>query len=266
MKIIRYQDPQGSTHHACIDQGSPRKISGDLFGEFTVSEETADVQRILAPVVPAAVLCIGKNYREHAEETGSDVPDYPVLFMKTPTAVQDPGGPIQIPTALASHQVDYEGELAVVIGKTCKNVSRENALDVVLGYTCAIDVSARDWQKLRGGSQWCRGKTFDTFAPMGPCLVLRDDLPNPQDLQLTTRVNGEIRQQSHTGKMIFDVATLIEFLSGSTTLAQGTVILTGTPSGVGMAMDPPQWLKPGDTVSVEIDRIGTLECPVENEV
>ncbi len=192
-------------------------------------------------------------------------PPWPVLFMKAPAAVQAPGGPIEIPVRLASERVDYEGELAVVIGKKCKNVSREEALEYVLGYTCGNDVSARDWQKERGGSQWCRGKGFDTFCPLGPRLVTRDEIPDPNALRLRTIVSGEVLQDSNTADMIFDVPALVSFLSGSTTLLPGTVILTGTPSGVGMARTPPRWLKPGDEVTVEIEGIGELTNPVVAE-
>jgi 2-keto-4-pentenoate hydratase/2-oxohepta-3-ene-1,7-dioic acid hydratase in catechol pathway len=161
--------------------------------------------------------------------------------------------------------VDYECELAVVIGKKAKNVTRANALDYVLGYTCANDVSARDWQIKFGGSQWCRGKTFDTFAPLGPCLVTADEIPNPNDLAIKTILNGEAVQNWNTNDMIFDVPSIIEFLSSSTTLLPGTVILTGTPHGVGMAAKPPRWLKPGDSVTIEIERIGSLINPVSAE-
>jgi 2-keto-4-pentenoate hydratase/2-oxohepta-3-ene-1,7-dioic acid hydratase in catechol pathway len=190
----------------------------------------------------------------------------PILFLKSPNTLQNPGDPIEIPTHLASHEVDYECELVVVIGKTCKNVKRENALDYVLGYTCGNDVSARDWQIKRGGGQWCRGKSFDTFAPLGPVLVTTDEIPNPNTLAIRTIVNGEVVQDWNTNDMIFDVPTLIEFLSGSTTLLPGTVIFTGTPHGVGMAAQPPRWLKPGDEVTVEIEKIGKLTNPVVNEV
>jgi 2-keto-4-pentenoate hydratase/2-oxohepta-3-ene-1,7-dioic acid hydratase in catechol pathway len=144
-------------------------------------------------------------------------------------------------------------------------VSRDRALDHVLGYTCANDVSARDWQIRNGGGQWCRGKTFDTFAPLGPCLVTRDEIPNPNALAIATILNGERVQSSNTADMIFDVPRLIEFLSGSTTLLPGTVILTGTPQGVGMARKPPRWLAPGDVVTVEIEGIGQLTNPVVAE-
>jgi 2-keto-4-pentenoate hydratase/2-oxohepta-3-ene-1,7-dioic acid hydratase in catechol pathway len=185
--------------------------------------------------------------------------------MKQPSAVQHPGAPILLPRALRSDEVDYEAELAVVIGKECRNATRASALDHVLGYTCANDVSARDWQKQGGGGQWCRGKTFDTFAPLGPCLVTRPDIPDPNALGIKCIVSGEVMQDWSTRDMIFDVPALIEFLSGSTTLMPGTVILTGTPHGVGMARKPPRWLRPGDTVTVEIERIGALTNPVQEE-
>jgi len=223
------------------------------------------VQRLLAPVEPKQFLGIGLNYRRHAEETNAKIPEYPILFMKGVNAVQDPGGPIVIPGHLPSTEVDYECELAVVIGRACKNVTRDRALDYVLGYTCANDVSARDWQIRNGSGQWCRGKTFDTFAPLGPCLVTPDELPNPNALKIATILNGERVQDWTTSDMIFDVPRLIEFLSGSTTLVPGTVILTGTPHGVGMARKPPRWLVPGDTVTVEIEGIGRLTNPVVAE-
>ena len=266
MRIIRYQSPDG-----CIGlaeqpaDGPAMKLRGTLFTELERTGEPALVSKILAPLEPRAVLCIGLNYRQHAAETHAPLPKVPVLFFKNPAAVQDPGAPIELPRWLASGKVDYEGELAVVIGRRCKNVPRAEALDYVLGYTCANDVSARDWQKEGGGSQWCRGKSFDTFCPLGPALVTRDEIPNPNALGISTEVNGETLQSSSTGDMIFDVATLIEFLSGSTTLLPGTVILTGTPSGVGMARTPPRWLLAGDTVTVEIEKIGALTNPVVEE-
>ncbi len=263
MKLIRHLDAHGAIHYASRQSnGSALRIEGDIFGGYRVTSDLADVHKLLAPVEPPAILCIGSNYRQHVIETNAPMPEYPVLFMKQPAALQHPGDPIEIPAHLASDQVDFEAELAVVIGKTCKNVPAECALEYVLGYTCANDVSARDWQKDRGGSQWCRGKTFDTFAPLGPCLVTTDEIPNPGALHLRTIVSGELLQDSSTSDLIFDVPTLIAFLSGSTTLRPGTVILTGTPSGVGMARNPPRWLQPGDVVTVEIDGIGALTNPV----
>ncbi|BET68338.1 hypothetical protein ASA1KI_32560 [Opitutales bacterium ASA1] len=267
MKIIRYLDSAGVARHGSEQpDGSVRRIDGDLYGTYSVSGDTADVQRLLAPIVPTQILCIGLNYRRHAEETKAKLPERPILFVKGINTLQHPGEPILIPTHMASHEVDYECELAVVIGRACKNVSRERALDYVLGYTCANDVSARDWQIRMGGGQWCRGKFFDTFAPLGPRLVTPDEIPNPNALRIATVLNGERVQDWNTGDMIFDVPTLIEFLSGSTTLVPGTVILTGTPHGVGMAAKPePRWLRPGDVVSIEIEKIGTLTNPVASE-
>jgi 2-keto-4-pentenoate hydratase/2-oxohepta-3-ene-1,7-dioic acid hydratase in catechol pathway len=266
MKIIRYQDHQGNIAHAAQQEnGVALKLRGDIYAAPTVSGEKTEVARLLAPVAPASIICIGLNYRRHAEETGAKFPEFPVVFFKGINTVQDPGSPIEIPSHLRSDEVDYECELAVVIGRACKNVSRANALDFVLGYTCCNDVSARDWQLKRGGGQWSRGKTFDTFSPLGPALVTRDEIPNPNALKIRTVLNGQIMQDWNTNDMIFDVPALIEFLSGSTTLLPGTVILTGTPHGVGMAQKPPRWLRPGDEVSIEIEKIGTLTNPVVDE-
>jgi 2-keto-4-pentenoate hydratase/2-oxohepta-3-ene-1,7-dioic acid hydratase in catechol pathway len=267
MKIVRYVDAAGRARYGSQEGDRVRAIEGDVFGDHAVTDKTAEVTRLLAPIEPRQVLGNGLNYRRHAAETGAKIPDYPILFFKGVNAAQDPGGPIVIPGSrqLASAEVDYECELAVVIGRACKNVSRERALDYVLGYTCANDVSARDWQIRNGGGQWCRGKTFDTFAPLGPCLVTRDEIANPNALKIATILNGERVQDWTTADMIFDVPRLIEFLSGSTTLVPGTVILTGTPHGVGMAAKPPHWLKPGDVVTIEIEGIGQLTNPVAAE-
>src|SRR6188768_1758796 len=203
MKIIRFQNAQNEIRFAAQQaDGSALEIDGDLFGQYRVTDRKADVAKLLAPVQPTAILCIGLNYRKHAEEGKAKIPEWPVLFMKSPGAVQNPGDPIQLPTKLKSTQVDYECELGVVIGKTCKNVSKADALKYVLGYTCANDVSARDWQREWGGSQWCRGKTFDTFCPLGPCLVTADEIPNPNTLRLRTILNGKIVQDSNTEDMI----------------------------------------------------------------
>jgi len=266
MKLIRYRDPHGLTHFAHqVTGGIAHRIEGDPFGAFAITPDRADITALLAPVVPTQIMGIGLNYRQHAEETKAKLPDFPILFNKNVASVANPDQAIWLPSHLPSAEIDYEGELAVVIGKTCRNVARHHALDYVLGYTCANDVSARDWQKVKGGGQWCRGKSFDTFSPLGPCLVTGDDIPNPNALRLTTTLNGERVQETSTGDMIFDVPTLIEFLSGSTTLLPGTVILTGTPSGVGMARQPPRWLRPGDVVTIEIDGIGALTNPVAAE-
>ena len=266
MKIIRCLDSGGQeTHAAELSAGGFKKIDGDIFGSYQITGVDVRPVKLLAPVQPAAILGIGLNYRKHAEESGARIPEFPVLFFKGANTVQNPGDPILIPTHLPSAEVDYECELAVVIGKTCKNVPREKALDYVLGYCCANDVSARDWQMRRSGGQWCRAKSFDTFCPLGPCLVTRDEIPNPNNLKIATILNGQRVQDCTTADMIFDVPRLIEFLSGSTTLAAGTVILTGTPHGVGMAAKPPRWLCPGDVVTIEIECIGQLTSPVALE-
>lgn len=266
MKIIRFLDRDGQAHHGAEGpEGRARVIDGDIFGAYTITDELAQIDRVLAPIQPTQIWGIGLNYRRHAEETNAKIPEYPILFFKGLGSLQHPNEPILLPRYLRSDEVDYECELAVVIGKACKNVSRDRALDYVLGYTCANDVSARDWQIRRGGGQWCRGKSFDTFTPLGPRLVTRDEIPNPNALPIATILNGERVQDWTTADMIFDVPRLIEFLSGSTTLVPGTVILTGTPHGVGMAAVPPRWLKPGDTVTIEIERIGQLTNPVRAE-
>ena len=266
MKIIRCKDNSGETRYGCQHpDGTVTRIDGCIFGDFADTGEPLQVNKLLAPVTPAAILCIGLNYRKHAAEGNNAIPDHPVLFMKMPSTVQNPDDPILLPTRLASTKVDYECELAVVIGRECKNASQENALDFVLGYTCANDVSARDWQITWGGSQWCRGKTFDTFCPLGPALVTKDEIANPNDLTIKTILNGEVMQDWSTDDMIFDVPTLIEFLSGSSVLAPGTVILTGTPHGVGAARKPPIYLKDGDRVTIEIEGIGALTNPVQDE-
>ena len=266
MRIIRYRDSSQKVRYgAQAPDGTAREIAGDVFGEFSITDRRAVVTKLLAPIVPTNILCIGLNYRRHAVEGKAPVPQFPVLFMKATNALQNPGDPIILPRHLRSDRVDYECELAVVIGRLCKSVSRDRALEYVLGYTCANDVSARDWQSLWGGGQWCRGKTFDTFAPMGPCLVTPDEVSDPNALAIKLFVNGETLQDWTTSDMIFDVPALIEFLSGSTTLLPGTVILTGTPHGVGFARKPPRWLSPGDLVAVEIEKIGLLTNPVEEE-
>ena len=245
MRIARLQLPDNSITLARQQaDGSFTRLSGEIFGSFSDTGNRVE-GRLLAPIQPSAILCIGLNYKKHAAESNLPLPKLPVLFMKTPGTVQDPEAPILLPRRLRSDKVDYECELAVVIGRTAKNVPRANALSHVLGYTCANDVSARDWQKDGGGGQWCRGKSFDTFSPLGPVLVTTDELPNPNALGISTRVNGETMQDWNTSDMIFDVPTIIEFLSSSTTLLPGTVILTGTPHGVGMARTPPPLARRG---------------------
>jgi 2-keto-4-pentenoate hydratase/2-oxohepta-3-ene-1,7-dioic acid hydratase in catechol pathway len=265
MRIIRHLGPTGPAYAALQSDGTALALAADPFATGT-PVLTADVVtpgKLLSPVAPPNILGIGLNYRRHAEEMGRPLPQFPMIFVKSTNTVQNPGDPIFLPrSSNASHEVDYECELAVVIGRTAKNVPRERALDHVLGYTIANDVSARDWQFKWGGGQFCQGKGFDTFCPLGPVLVTTDEIPDPGALAIRTRVNGELRQDSSTSDLIFDVPTLIAFLSASKTLLPGTVILTGTPSGVGAALHPPRFLQPGDTVSIEIEYLGTLTNPV----
>ena len=266
MKLIRFRDKSGQTHLGCLhSHDRVTRVEGDLLGTHTDTGIQVEPTEILSPIEPRDIICIGLNYRRHAAEGGQAIPEFPVVFMKNSGTVQDPGKPIILPRRLKSDSVDYECELAVVIGRSCYNMSRSEALSYVLGYTCANDVSARDWQMKYGGSQWCRGKTFATFCPLGPCLVTSDEIPDPNALGIKTVLNGQVMQDWNTNDMIFDVPTLIEFLSGSTRLAPGTVILTGTPHGVGAARKPPVFLQHGDTVSIEIERIGTLTNPVVEE-
>lgn len=265
MHLIRFQAPdQRQLLGRRNDDGSAQVLAGSLWdGSLTETGETARVERLLAPIEPCNIFCIGLNYRAHAAETGAPIPEHPVVFMKPTTAVCGPGDPIRLPRACEhGPEVDYEAELAVVIGRTARDVPAERALDYVLGYSCACDVSARRWQKHAGGGQWIRGKSFDSFCPLGPVLVTADALPDPQNLTLGCRVNGVQLQQGSTADMIFSVAELIAFLSRDTSLLPGTLILTGTPPGVGFARTPPVFLADGDQVEVAIDGIGLLENPV----
>lgn len=264
MRIARIADASGNIHFAS-PEGGPREfreLEGSWANGFRPAGRTLEAARILAPLDPAAVFAVGLNYRDHAAETGAPMPEFPVLFMKNPRSVIGPGESIRLPRRLRSDEVDYEAELAIVLARDCRNATRGNAMDFVAGFTCANDVSARDWQLRRSGRQWCRAKSFDTFCPLGPWVVTPDELPGPLRLGIVSRVNGRIMQQSDTGQMIFDVPALLEFLSADTTLPGGSVILTGTPHGVGMARRPPVWLVPGDVVEVEISGIGVLENPV----
>jgi 2-keto-4-pentenoate hydratase/2-oxohepta-3-ene-1,7-dioic acid hydratase in catechol pathway len=211
---------------------------------------------------PDKILCIGLNYREHARESGLEVPPVPVVFAKFRNSLIGPGAAIELPAI--SQQVDYEGELALVIGRRCKNVDASDALSVVAGYTALNDVSARDLQLQ--ASQWTIGKAIDTFAPMGPGMVPAHLVPDPQKLELITQVNGQVVQKSSTADMIFGVAEIIAFLSRSMTLEPGDIIATGTPSGVGFKREPALFLKAGDVVEVEISSIGLLSNPVVRSV
>src|SRR5436190_2476352 len=266
MRIIRFESSGKIYLGEQNDDAYARRIDGELLGRFNVTSEMLRIDRLLAPIVPTDILCIGLNYREHAAESGSAIPENPVLFIKASNTLNHPFDPIPIPRL--SEQVDYEAELAVVIGRTAKDVPRDQALSYVLGYTCANDVSARDWQREKrlGGGQFARGKSFDGFCPLGPCIVTADEIPNPNALRLKTVLNGQTMQDHTTADMIFDVPALIESLSSTMTLRPGAVLLTGTPQGVGFARTPPVWMKAGDKVIVEIEKIGRLENPVTSEI
>ena len=267
MRIFRYLDRSGKMGFGRFDkEGNTFLIIQKGDGDFEATDERITPFQFLTPIDFRCIYAIGLNYRAHAEETGLEIPKYPMVFMKAPTATQNPGDPIVLPRYMRSDKVDFEAELGVVIGRPCKNVKPEEALSYVLGYVCANDVSARDWQKEKGGGQFCRGKTFDTFCPVGPCLATADEIADPSKLTIRSFVNEDKMQESGTDDMIFDVPTLISFLSGSTTLLPGTLILTGTPSGVGEARDPKRYLVPGDEVTVEIDGVGILTNPVVEEV
>lgn len=215
--------------------------------------------RLHAPVPrPRKVICIGLNYRDHAEETNSPLPDYPIVFAKWDNTVIAHGENIVLPKV--TDQVDYEAELGFVIGKRCKDATEENALDYVAGYLPINDVSARDYQTRV--SQWTMGKTFDTFAPMGPAITTADEVADPHNLRISLTIGDETLQDSNTRELIFNIPQLVASLSEVMTLEPGDVVSTGTPPGVGMARNPQRWLRPGDVVSVTIEGLGTLTNPV----
>lgn len=215
----------------------------------------------LAPVPdPGKIVCLGMNYRDHAAEVGAEPPTEPILFSKYATALVGHGAPIVLPKV--SDEVDFEAELVVVVGRGGRDIPEARAMEHVGGYAVGHDVSARDWQLRKPGRQWMAGKTFDTFAPVGPCLVTADEVPDPHALGIRLRLNGETMQDSSTSQLIFRGDAVIAHLSRLFTLEPGDLIFTGTPPGVGMARKPPVWLKGGDVVEVEIDGLGTLRNPV----
>lgn len=265
MRITRFIDGNGQLR-AGVDRGDgtadlfehPDAVAPEPPHLPTPTGRIANIAARRAPVAPVNIFCIGANYRAHIEETGAKVPERPVVFMKPVTAVNHHARPIRLPACSPEPEVDYEVELAVIIGRAGRDIPEAEALDHVLGYTVANDVSARWWQKHGGGGQWVRGKGFDSFCPLGPVLVTADEIPDPQQLTLRTTLNGRVMQESSTADMLFSVAELIAFLSQDTTLLPGTVILTGTPEGVGMGRDPRVYLKAGDEVTVEIASVGRL--------
>lgn len=224
-----------------------------------------DGVKLLPPVPrPEKIFCIGLNYADHARETGKEPPPEPVVFSKFITALRGHGEPIVLPRL--SDQVDFEAELVVVIGEEGRHIPKEKALLHVAGYTCGNDVSARDWQNHKPGRQWLLGKSFDSFAPLGPELVTADEVGDAGDLRIQLRIDGQTMQDSRTSQLIFGVAELIRYISGVCTLRPGDLIFTGTPPGVGFARQPPVFLQPGNVVEVEIERIGILRNPVMKEM
>jgi 2-keto-4-pentenoate hydratase/2-oxohepta-3-ene-1,7-dioic acid hydratase in catechol pathway len=266
LKIIRFEDSSGTVGYGAAEDASLTTVwrlsDSPLAGGIPTGDPVL-VRRLLAPVEPVNILAIGLNYRRHAEESNMAIPERPVLFLKPTSTVIGPEDAIVLPPD--SDEVDYEAELAVVIGRTARDVSEADALRYVLGYTCANDVSARDWQ-LRLDRQWARGKSFDTFCPLGPAIVTPDEIPDPGALAIRMRVSGETLQSSRTSDLIFSVPEIIAYLSRGMTLLPGTVIITGTPEGVGMGRTPPRWLKPGDICEVEVEGVGVLRNPVVGAV
>jgi 2-keto-4-pentenoate hydratase/2-oxohepta-3-ene-1,7-dioic acid hydratase in catechol pathway len=272
LKLVTYSTGDGAPRVGYIEDGEIHALGGASLLEYIMHGRDAHRQpggegvaleeaRLHAPIArPGKIIAIGLNYEDHAAETGAEIPEKPVVFAKYPNTVIGPGEPIRIPPI--TEQVDYEAELAVIIGRRTKGVSAAEALEHVFGYTNANDVSSRDLQFSEGG-QWTRSKSIDTFCPLGPYLVTRDEVPDPQNLYIRAILNGEVVQDGTTSRMIFPVAELVSFLSQGMMLEPGDVIITGTPPGVGMARDPQLWMKPGDEVSIEIEGLGTLTNPVE---
>ncbi|KAF0107777.1 MAG: fumarylacetoacetate hydrolase family protein [Anaerolineaceae bacterium] len=250
MRIVRYQVKNETPRYGWILENKVGPIEGDIYGAYRRLEADtplADV-KLLAPAQPSKIICIGRNYAEHAKEHEVEVPKVPLLFMKPPSSILDPGGTVILPPQ--SRQVEHEAELVVVIGKRGRHITAEEAQGYVYGYTVGNDVTARDLQKSDG--QWTRAKGFDTFCPFGPWIDTEFD---PADAVITCRVSGQPRQMASTRDMVFNVSTLIAFISSVMTLEPGDLIFTGTPAGVGL-------LKPGDVVDVEIEGLGKLSNPV----
>lgn len=256
MKIVHYRFGDEEDYGKLDEQGTIHRLAGDIFGDFDITDRKLDKNQVqlLPPVLPPNIIAIGLNYKQHARESGHEnFPERPVIFLKATTSVIGPGDSISLPE-MAPGEVDYEAELAVIIGKLAKNVEVDEALDYVLGYTCANDVSARDCQR-RLDEQWARGKSFDTFCPLGPVI---ETVLDPDNCKIRSRLNGRVMQNSNTSDMIFSPAELVSYCSKNMTLLPGTVILTGTPEGVGFAREPQVFLHEGDDIEIEIENIGTL--------
>ncbi len=261
MRLARIEC-KGTVAYAVVEDAGLRLIEGDIFGKFHATDEFVPeaAATLVAPVDPPQIVAIGRNYAEHAAETGSKLPDAPLLFIKTLNTIADPGQTILLPK-MAPGEVDFEAELAIVIGKDAKNIAPQDADDYILGYTCANDISARDCQ-LRKDQQWARGKCFDTFAPLGPWIQTNLD---PDNATIRLELNDEIMQDSNTSKMIFGPRYLVSYVSRCMTLFPGSIIMTGTPPGVGEGRTPKIFLRNGDKVTVSIGGIGQLTNPVGME-
>ena len=260
MKIVRVRTRDMAARHGVWEEdGSVRLIEGDILGDFNVTGERVAKEsvQLLAPIEPPNIIAIGLNYREHAIESKKAIPTKPVMFIKPTTALVGTDEAIVLPPQ-APDEVDWEGELALVISKKARNVSEADAMEYVLGWTCANDVSARDCQ-VRYDLQWARAKGFDTFCPLGPCIQTEG---NPNNLRSATRVAGQTKQDHTTSDMIFTIEHLVSYISHQFTLLPGTVILTGTPAGVGYGHDPQRYLREGEVVEVEIEGVGILSNPV----
>jgi acylpyruvate hydrolase len=252
-----------ATLRQVIAQGVPADLAGRIAAAPAEARRDLGAVKLLIPVPdPGKVMCVGLNYHDHAEETGQAVPEYPPLFMRCLTSLAAPGEPIIVPRC--SEQLDFEAELTIVIGRRCRHVSEAEALDYVFGYTCMNEGSVRDYQ--RKSTQWTGAKNFDQTAPVGPWIVTADEVPpGAEGLRVRTILNGEVLQDASTSSMIFNVAQIVSTLSEVMTLEPGDLIPTGTPAGVGMGRTPPVWLKPGDTVSIDIEGVGVLTNPVAAE-
>ena len=262
MRLVSFEGGFGRVEDGKVVPMGPSLLDWLTFGTQSIATGTprplAEV-KLLAPVPrPGKIICVGLNYRDHAKETGKAVPTEPILFPKFANSVVGPGAEVLVPPE--ADEIDYEAELAVVIGRRASRVAVADALDHVAGYACANDVSSRSLQFRTG--QWLTGKAIDTFLPLGPYLVTADEVPDPQALGIRCLVNDEPRQDSSTSEMVFGVAELVSYTSRTLTLEPGDLLVTGTPSGVGMAADPPRFLGPGDRMRVEIDGLGQLDNTV----
>jgi 2-keto-4-pentenoate hydratase/2-oxohepta-3-ene-1,7-dioic acid hydratase in catechol pathway len=270
MRLVTFLPPEGPAEAGYLSGDEVIALGTDMLtlieaggtSEIAGASYPLSSVRLLSPIPrPPKFICVGLNYRDHAAEAGLTVPSVPTIFSKFSNVVIGPGDPIVLPKISA--KPDYEGEFAFIIGPGGRNIPAERAMDHVFGYTIVNDVSARDFQMAT--TQWLMGKTFDTFAPMGPWLVTRDEIQDPHSLEISTEINGEILQQSNTRELIFSLPELIQFISSVVTLEPGDVVSTGTPAGVGFARKPPRYLKAGDEVIVRVSGLGELRNPVVAE-